>query len=64
MKKKLNPEMVDDENPEWTAAMLSKSVRFHALRKLITRMPLAISVKTTECNLSPSKPKAENRTSV
>ena len=43
MKKKLNPEMVDDENPEWTAAMLSESVRFHALpdslRSKLARSP-------------------------
>lgn len=31
MSKKLNPEMVDEENPEWTAEMLSQSVRFHSL---------------------------------
>ena len=31
MSKKLNPEMVDEENPEWTAEKFSQSVRFHSL---------------------------------
>ena len=31
MNKKLNPELIDDDNPEWTDEMFKKSVRFDAL---------------------------------
>ena len=31
MNKKPNPELIDEENPEWTDEMLKKSVRFDAL---------------------------------
>jgi len=28
MSKRPNPELIDDENPEWTAAMIRDSIRF------------------------------------
>ncbi|WP_431065340.1 BrnA antitoxin family protein [Methylotuvimicrobium sp.] len=28
MSKPVNPELIDDENPEWTEEMISRSVRF------------------------------------
>jgi uncharacterized protein (DUF4415 family) len=31
MNKRLNPELIDDENPEWTDETLKQSVRFDAL---------------------------------
>ena len=31
MKKKPNPELIDDENPEWTDKMFKQSVRLDAL---------------------------------
>jgi uncharacterized protein (DUF4415 family) len=31
MKKKPNPELIDDENPEWTEEMFKQSVRLDAL---------------------------------
>lgn len=31
MSKKSNPEMIDDDNPEWTDEMFQQSVRFDAL---------------------------------
>ena len=31
MKKKPNPELIDDENPEWTDEMFKQSVRLDAL---------------------------------
>jgi uncharacterized protein (DUF4415 family) len=31
MKKKSNPELIDDENPEWTDEMFEQSVRLDAL---------------------------------
>lgn len=31
MSKKPNPELIDDENPEWTDEMLKQSVRFSGL---------------------------------
>jgi uncharacterized protein (DUF4415 family) len=31
MSKKSKPELIDDENPEWTDAMVKESVRFDAL---------------------------------
>jgi len=31
MSKKPKPELIDDENPEWTDAMVKKSVRFDSL---------------------------------
>ena len=31
MSKKPNPELIDEENPEWTDEMFNQSVRFEAL---------------------------------
>ncbi len=31
MSKPVNPELIDDENPEWTEEMINRSVRFDAV---------------------------------
>ncbi len=58
MSKKLNPELVDSDNPEWTAEMTQQAVRLEALPaslqgKLRGRPKAAITKERITIRLSP-----------
>jgi uncharacterized protein (DUF4415 family) len=58
MSKKLNPELVDSDNPEWTAEMARQAVRLDALPaslqgKLRGRPKAAITKERITIRLSP-----------
>jgi uncharacterized protein (DUF4415 family) len=58
MSKQPNPEIIDDENPEWTDEMLRQSVRFDALpealqTKLRGRPKAAMTKERITIRLSP-----------
>ena len=58
MSKKLNPELVDSDNPEWTAEMTQQAVRLDALPaslqgKLRGRPKAAITKERITIRLSP-----------
>lgn len=58
MSKKPNPELVDQENPEWTEEMFRQSVRFDALpeslqAKLRGRPKAAVTKERITIRLSP-----------
>ena len=58
MSKQPNPEMIDDENPEWADEMLQQSVRFDALpealqTKLRGRPKAAMTKERITIRLSP-----------
>ena len=58
MSKQPNPEIIDDENPEWTDEMLQQSVRFDALpealqTKLRGRPKAAMTKERITIRLSP-----------
>lgn len=49
MNKKVNPELIDDENPEWTASRVKAAVAFSglplALQTKLRGRPKAVAVK-------------------
>ena len=58
MRKKPNPELIDEENPEWTDEMFKQSVRFEALpeslqAKLRGRPKAAVTKERITIRLSP-----------
>jgi len=58
MSKKPNPEMIDDENPEWTEEMFRQAVRFDGLpaslqAKLRGRPKAEVTKKRITIRLSP-----------
>jgi len=58
MSKKPNPELIDDENPEWTSAMIKQAVPFDALpaslqAKLRGRPKAAVTKERITIRLSP-----------
>ena len=58
MNKKSNPELIDDENPEWSEEMLKQSVRFDGLpetlqTKLRGRPKAAVTKERITIRLSP-----------
>ena len=58
MSKKPNPELIDEENPEWTDDMIKQSVRFDALpaslqAKVRGRPKAAVTKERITIRLSP-----------